>query len=398
MSYWYLWGGSILAGYLLVIGSGESIGAEAGNDASLPNYGWVVTESKIIVEEEGSVFPTGLTRAQNGDLLMAVASGGRTIILRSADQGHNWSQQGILKHQEERLGTGSTHGLCALRSGRLVMTYWKLAQELTPPVEHKWRFTRLESVQRGVYSDDEGKTWHYTPEMDISPFLSFEPYGCGPIFEDDDGTLVCSFRGHLSQAELDTGITSNGIVRSHDSGLTWGDASILYRGVPGSYEWFNENAVLPLLDGRWLAMSRCNYTDQPGRWVRDIYRMYTADKGRSWSKPVKTGFYGGELLLLTLPDGGVLCVWAHTNPFAHLDEGEPIGVYYAVSYDGGLTWSERDVLYRRPEERSWEHVGTPAGRLLDNETAIVVYHCGHVEHGDRGQWRVGASWLRKVRQ
>ena len=61
--------------------------------------------------------------------------------------------------------------------------------------------------------------------------------------------------------------------------------------------------------------------------------------------------YGREALLLTLPDGGLLFVWACTDSSAHLDEGEPIGAYCAISYDERLTWRER--VYNLGSKLDW---------------------------------------------
>lgn len=54
--------------------------------------------------------------------------------------------------------------------------------------------------------------------MDVSPFKSFNPEVSTRILEEQDGTLVTSFRGHLTQEELDPGISSAGIIRSHSGG------------------------------------------------------------------------------------------------------------------------------------------------------------------------------------
>ena len=78
--------------------------------------------------------------------------------------------------------------------------------------------------------------------MDIAPFVSMDAEAYSQIFETDDGTLIASFRGHLlSQAEMDSGITSNGVIRPRDGGLRWGDASPITRAAPGSGLWFNES-------------------------------------------------------------------------------------------------------------------------------------------------------------
>jgi len=61
-----------------------------------------------------------------------------------------------------------------------------------------------------------------------------------------------------------------------------------------------------------------------------VLEMYSPNRRFSNIQGILAFLYGREALLLTLPDGGVLFVWAYANPFAHIDEGEPIGVYYQL--------------------------------------------------------------------
>ena len=70
---------------------------------SLPDYRWVVKEQRVIlgpehIEEDESkcIYPEGLTKAKNGDLLLAACwpAGKKTWIMRSADGGYTWSKHG----------------------------------------------------------------------------------------------------------------------------------------------------------------------------------------------------------------------------------------------------------------------------------------------------------------
>ena len=143
--------------------------------------------------------------------------------------------------------------------------------------------------------------------MDIGPFRSMYAHACSQIFEDGNGTLVASFRGHLTAGELDSGITSNRIIHSHGGGLSWGDAAPIVRAQPGSGLWYNENQVLPLPDGRWLCMMRLNDNNVIPVFPLTMCRSHSEDKGRTWSYPVQTQFHGGEPRMVCLPDGAILC-------------------------------------------------------------------------------------------
>jgi hypothetical protein len=394
--------------------------------AAVPDYRWVVEDCRPILQpkdlglaESTAFTPEGLTFARNGDLLMAASSPGlgKAFIVRSADRGRTWTEQGVLEY---RSSGGDIEGMYMTRAGRLVLVYYELQQDIETtspgwpyyvPGGNNFRLSRLSSRQWGVYSDDEGKTWHYV-KMDIRPLQSMDAEASSQIFEDQDGTLVASFRGHLSQDEMDAGITSNGVVRSHNGGKSWGDASVIARGVPGSRIWFNESQVLPLSDGRWLCMMRAHdHNIQAGG---AICRSYSNDRGRTWTYPVRTQFNGGETGMGFLPDGSILCTQTGPGWTLHVTMGaasvkaawsDPrsenlsLGLLYEVTCDSGLTWPYFGTLYLS-EPGSGEHVGSPTVRALDQDTAIVVYHRGSKElatkYGGYGPLFIGASWLRKV--
>ena len=426
-------------------------GTKTGNRprvCELPDYRWVVTGQEIIVrpehvgEPEGvATLPMGLTFDANGDLLMAAGianrdhgqhtGSARMVLLRSSDHGRTWSQQGALRYRETESGPEYAEGmqsrLIRLDSGRLVAILNVEAGQVGARACHVERFPRpddpyfiefgqnlrldrLPSVQWGVYSDDGGRTWQHAP-MDISPFKSAIFYGSSQIIQAADGTLVATFTGHLSQDELDSGITSNGLIRSRDGGLSWGDANPIVTAQPGSGLWYSENAVLPLPDGRWVCMMRLNnHNFSP----LTICRSYSKDEGRTWCHPVRTRFHGGEPGMGRLPDGAILCAQSglggrHEVQFtaagmsfksiSPAENGERPGLLYEVSYDGGLTWSYWGPLYRA-EAGSPEHMGTPIIVPLDSDTAIAVYHQGVKDLAEKmggyGPVVIGASWLRKA--
>ncbi len=426
----------VIIGYLLV--EGRPADAEVGSTFRLPDYRWVVEEQQVIVGAEDlglaesvSVDPAGVTFGPNGDLLLAASVPWHgTFILRSADQGHTWSQQGVVEARQLGLELGleigpvvESMGMTALASGRLVIICWHTDQivvtdEPRPGDEyfldtgHVRRFKRHATTAWGAYSDDLGKTWQAAP-MELEPFKSADFRAGTQIFETEKGTLVSSFHGQLGEEELLQGMVSVGLIRSHDQGESWGDANPIVRAQPGSGLSYSETEIVPLADGRWLCMMRLDDFNMNGGW---LCRSYSSDEGRSWSYPVRTRFRGGEPGAGRLPDGGIISVqtgpgwvlelvFTAANKIGHrwqgpAERGEPGGLLYEVSYDGGLTWGYWAPLYVTHRGSS-EHTGTPYIIALDDNSVLAVYHRSSKEmiekHGGRyGPRLIGASWLKKV--
>jgi len=398
-------------------------GQATDRSSTLLDHRWVVEEQQVILQPEDvglnqpKIFqPEGLTRAKSGDLLLAACcqEAAKTFIMRSTDQGHTWTRQGVLKNK----GGGSSEGMVALRSRRLVMICYRpdgkaakipFGSEYHVPGASNFRFEYLRSEQYGAYSDDEGMTWHYTPPMDIAPFQAASFVSSSQIFETDDGTLVTSFYGHLNDKQVEAGVGSVGLIRSHDGGNTWGDVSVICSGQPGSGDWYNESYVTPLPDGRWLCMVRMNPNHEHRKMPLYMKRCYSRDAGRTWTHPVPTRFRGGEPGGTVLPDGGVLCSqtagWTidleiredriNALRYGILDRGK---LLYEVSYNGGLTWDYWGDLYRA-ERESKQHIGSTIVRVLDDQHLLAVYHCGTKALGERHGHRarvIGATWLQRV--
>gem|GEM_PF-1855927 len=414
----------------------------------LPDHRWVPDEQRIVVHPEDVGEPAGvpvdvqgLALADNGDLLMAVnvAGGGggphgrdpdgppRMVLLRSADRGRSWSPQNRLEYRRTEVGRESFVGLHRTNSGRLVGFLAALDQqyhvERYPRADdlfyidggHNFRVDVLRSAQCAVYSEDEGRTWTRVP-IDISPFRSITISDMrGSIFRTADGTLVQPFIGNLTRAELDAAIQSVGIIRSRDDGLTWGDVSVVVRGRPGSALWYNETAIVELPDGTWFCLMRINDSNIANAPLFGA-RCTSSDKGYTWTEPVRNRFGLHEHTLIRLSDGAILstggvgggAIEAHVTAEGNLkltdipasESGNRRTRLYHLSYDGGFTWSYWGVFYTT-EPGSPEHTGSTIAKQLDDETLIVVYHCGlgtaaAKKQGGYGPMVVGASWLRRV--
>ena len=348
------------------------------------DYRWVVVDSGIVYDEHGSHRSHGLVRLEGGDLLLSMpcwlnptATPGEgefgVLILRSGDRGRTWTEWSRPELPAPVFGgVKQVLGPCLHPSGRLVMLVWEALTRMSPDHE---RFISTQSVMHGAYSDDQGKTWKLTAEIDISPFLSVDPEQ-SKIFVSEGGTAVASFRCHRNQEELDNFNGSVGLIRSRDGGESWGEISMIKEYNPRKpYHWYNESVIQELPDGRWVCFLRCNQKDTRRL---SLWRCYSSDKGFTWSEVEhvqglgKVRFWAGEPMVGCLPDGGLLLA-QNCGPEYKRRLPPPQGIRYEVSYDAGLTWAYTDMLYTM-EPGSLEHLGTPQFAVLDEETMLVVYH------------------------
>ena len=175
------------------------------------------------------------------------------------------------------------------------------------------------------YSDDQGKTWH-DAVVEESPLAAATHLG-GSLFEDTDGTLVCPVYGYFNHEEMAVSLYTNGLVRSHDKGKSWGDWSIIGYDKEKRYEAYSETQIQMFPDGTWVAFFRTEYRSKvPCQKIR-ILRSISTDKGRTWSTPEPTAADGVGAGLL-LPDGGFALSSQNTCNWG-----------LCITYNYGLTWN-----------------------------------------------------------
>ena len=233
----------------------------------------------------GARYPS-IARATDGSLLVLFtrqtaeqekAGRGDLVLVRSADGGKTWSEakrvyQG--KDGEPRaIGT-----MTVLKSGRI----------LAPFAE--WINGGTQSVLRVLVSGDDGENWSAVEPKTDSPLAWLSP--SGRLIETEDGRLVMSVHGCVSAADLKATIHGCGLLRSRDGGKTWGDFSVIFRHGPKPPEdpqpdpRYTEIDVLPLDDGRWLAVSRTEFGCIGPKLIgAQLSRSFSEDRGRTWSPP-----------------------------------------------------------------------------------------------------------------
>ena len=281
----------------------------------------------------------GRTQLPNGDL---VGVSPRGEVLRSSD-GISWSGMegttipGHIKNVSDNFAV--------LRSGR-----WLVAQMNQPFRELRgsprifgdqsgYPMLKGERYRRDVYavmwfSDDEGKTWHESQTL-RAPLQWVIPNG--RFLELDDGTILVTIYGTLTEEDHRVFAGSNGVFRSTDGGKTWGDFSVIFThgptppGTPQREPRYTELDVQPMPDGWLFALSRTEYTYKGLKGISGLVsRAYSSDKGRTWSKPQECFVSGSQLTLVRLPDGGMF-----VSQRSH--SWQQPGMY--VTHDYGRSWS-----------------------------------------------------------
>ena len=160
------------------------------------------------------------------------------------------------------------------------------------------------------------------------------------FIESDDGSIASPVFGCVTDEEMGSYLSSNGVVRSHDGGKTWGDFSFVFRTQPpgpDDYQHeprYSEMDIAQLPNGHWVAFSRNDrITMGPAGWGSAHVALST-DLGRTWRRT------GGSLQGVSqqkgvvLPDGGLTLTWRSTSW-----QGSGVAITYAEgrSFDYLLT-------------------------------------------------------------
>ena len=175
-------------------------------------------------------------------------------------------------------------------------------------------------------SADSGATWSY-PAL-IMPEHRMRHQCVESVFRMQDGTIV------LPCDAVSAGEGGTAIHLSEDEGVSWNDAGGTINGIHAG--------VVELADGRLMALGRGDSID--GRMPMSI----SGDKGARWTykaSPFPPIGSGQRLVLTRLQEGPILLVSYARDPLPITDasgnERTITGMYAALSYDDGETWSIR---------------------------------------------------------
>jgi len=183
------------------------------------------------------------------------------------------------------------------------------------------------SVVRLLLSEDGGSTFLVSSLTSAGPLSWAAPHG-RPFYH--EGDLVMSLFGALSADDLARTRHSCGLLRSRDGGRTWGEWSLIACGSSGgvSYEY---GSVLPLANGRMVAVLTARRTQRTGDSPQVLVRTYSEDGGRTWSEPEQL-CVGAWPALVMVDDETCVCAYTVWCGWGSMN--------LLVSHDGFATFTQ----------------------------------------------------------
>jgi len=231
-------------------------------------------------------------------------------------------------------------------------------------------------------SKDGGKTW--TEPVLVWPHLQNSRSIFGAVSRAPNGDLFLygsiykiDVPGESFWSDATQGLKQNDLfwARSTDSGKTWTEPHVFPMPIPGASE--TAMAMCITRTGRWVCCYSPYNTFDPNVKVdrSQVVAMSSGDQGRTWKHASMLRFEdkhstAAEAWLIELADGRLLgASW-------HLKEGGDYPNAYALSHDGGLTWTPtRDTPIMG---QSTALAALPDGR------ALFIYN--QRKHGEPGVW------------
>jgi hypothetical protein len=318
---------------------------------------------EVLAYQDGGLFPV---LASAGDAIVAVVRGGaghvgldgRVETMRSVDGGATWSPPAVVADsaQDDR-----NPALGGAPGGSLVLAYQRMACYDADGVY--WPQLRRADGSQPVdivvtRSVDGGLTWEQPSPLGVSELADGSPYG--KIVSADGALLLAVYA-----RERASGATHSHVVRSFDDGRTWGEPTLIARGM-------NETALCPLRGGALLAVMRGADDDQA------MFAARSSDGGRTWSAPEQIApprCHPADLV--ELATGDVLLTYGARRP--------PYRIEGMMSRDGA-GWRDCLLLFSGPlhghgrAERRTD-LGYPS-TAIDRGRGVTMYY----QHpGDPGE-------------
>ena len=348
-----------------------------------------ILSTKVIHQKAGTMdgWPT-LCRKSNGELLVIFSGNrkyhacpyGRTLLIRSQDNGETWSEAEVVN--DTRLDDRDA-GLVQTSTGALVMTWFT-----SVAFEH-------DSIMRWVFQDPEVRRREMATWRAISESLEDEtrvrllgswarrcPSGDGGHWEEPVRLPVSAPHGVISLRDgrllmvgkeifgmekdtlaerlkfMDNGLGRIRCVESRDDGRSWQVISeIDSHGTPTA----NEPHVVECADGTLVAMLR-NEAPELGL-PPSLAQCESHDGGHTWTPTRKTRVYGLPPHLCPLPDGRLLLSFCR--------RWGTWGQYATFSNDNGRTWCEPFPV--APPSPGADH-GYPSTVQLSDQSFLTAYY------------------------
>ena len=179
-------------------------------------------------------------------------------------------------------------------------------------------------------SADEGRTWS-SPAPVATPLVgpSFEL--CSPIFVHGKRWLFATSTWRRWDGHAPNGMKMV-MLESDDNGMTWPRFTDVMADADGK-RIFWESKVVPLADGRWVAVAWV-FNEKQGKDEENHFAV-SDDEGRTWSNPQATGLVGQTMTPLALPDGRMFFTYRRID--------KP-GLWAGISNISGDVWNTGDLI------------------------------------------------------
>ncbi|MBC8874886.1 MAG: exo-alpha-sialidase [Planctomycetes bacterium] len=255
-------------------------------------------------------------------------------VIRSYDRGETWDVEnagqlaagGGQEFAPIYLGDGLVGGLLAMHEVVPV----KEGERASIPHRHKNEYPYRNVGGFWCWSDNSGLTWPLHHNVLFAPKLQT----CSTAIKLGAGTLLAPCYGNIEQGL--TGVSSNVVYRSDDSGRTWSAPTVLARGTTNTRDYY-EPVILEVEDGHLLAMHRVGRCKDGRHGL--FWRNESRDGGKTWTEPAETNITSGACpRLLKVSDGRLLLTYGRRYV--------PYGLYARLSNDGGKSWSDTSWVLR----------------------------------------------------
>lgn len=314
-------------------------------------------------------------RRKNGELLLAYSGGrenhicpfGRVELMRSFDEGKNWSWPQVLMDSaiDDR-----DAGVCeTLRGALLVTTFTSLAYERQHSTSERWQAVERRTTQEqrnallGTWmlrSTDGGLTWSAPYRVPLN-----SPHG--PVALSDGRVL------YAGKALWETS-SRVGVCESKDDGQTWRWLSDIPVRPGDRWDDYHELHSVETSDRRILVHIRNHSAQNRG----ETLQCESRDGGKTWSLPHAIGVWGLPSHLLRLRDGRIVMTYGYRRA--------PFGNQARVSEDHGQTWSEPIII---SADGTGGDLGYPSTVELGSGELLTIWY--ETRNSDKAALRM-AKW------
>lgn len=249
----------------------------------------------------------------------ARADGAELALRSSGDGGQSWTAPHVLA-RTSNVEAGDVFGtprITRIKDGFLVVACdWQQgAKKDAPHPINVW------------FSIDKGDLWSGAVETRVYGWLADR------IHETSDGEFLLFVRRPVPS----TGQMALYLHRSIDSGVTWGTQELVF-----SDPRYNvcETSLVVFPDGRWLCFVG-NDSKQGGA----ILVIESADRGKSWSRPLPTNMMGDGPVAGLLADGRLFVTYRNTRDGRQAinawcaQPGELVGTLLELDRDPDAVWN-----------------------------------------------------------